>query len=88
MKIGKNIFIIFGLILAGITNGLIYWNGHLYLHAKNDVGNLEKRIRILEKANRLMPFNEDVYQELGYAHFHIAEQQLGNAEIRDRRFHI
>jgi tetratricopeptide (TPR) repeat protein len=33
-----------------------------------------------------MPFNEDVYQELGYAHFHLAEQQLGNAEIRDRHF--
>ncbi len=86
MKIVKKRFIIFGLILAGIINGLIYWNGRLYSHAKNDVGNLEKRIHILEKANRIMPFNEDVYQELGYAHFRLAEQQLGNAEIRDRRF--
>jgi len=82
----KSLLIIAGLILLAILNGLVYWNAHLYSFAKNNVGNLGKRIWMLEEANRFLTFNESVHQELGYAHFQLAEQRLGNEEFRNHHF--
>ena len=82
----KRVLIITGLLLIGLVNLLMYGNIRLFHHARDDVGNFGKKIRMLEKANRLFPLNDDVYRELGWAHFQLADQNLGDRQVREDHF--
>jgi len=69
--------------VAAIINILIYWNQHLYYRAKNKVEDSEQKIRILESAKKIYPFNSFVSHELGKLYFDKGIQDLSNVEPRD-----
>jgi hypothetical protein len=77
MNILKRIVLIFVLVMVAVIDILIYWNMHLYYRAK-DIKNNEKKIEILEIANKFYPINDLVFYEMGKAYF-----RLGNRNLSD-----
>ncbi len=71
----KRILLLIVIAMIGIINILIYWNSHLYYGAKNIEDN-EKKIEVLERANRFYPSNDLVFYELGKAYFDLGIQNL------------
>jgi len=56
------------LFFVGLIDIFIYLNVHLYYRAE-DSNDLETKIQILERANRVYPWNDRVFYELGKAYF-------------------
>jgi tetratricopeptide (TPR) repeat protein len=56
------------LLLIGFIDIFIYLNAQLYFRAE-DSDNLETKIQMLEKANRVYPWNDRVFYALGKAYF-------------------
>lgn len=71
----KRILLLIVIAMIGIINILIYWNSHLYYGAKNIEDN-EKKIEVLERANRFYPSNDLVLYELGKAYFDLGIQNF------------
>lgn len=76
-KLKRIIFILAVIVIGGI-NILIYWNSHLYYRSEKIEDN-EKKIKILERANRIFPSNDLVFYELGKAYF-----DLGIGSLNDK----
>ena len=93
MKQHKNVIFIIALLILILLNVGIYWNTHLY-YAALKTNNSAKKIRLLEKANRIMPFNEQVLTELGQSYFQagtnkfIDPDQIKNNLEQARRYLI
>ncbi|MCJ7680920.1 MAG: hypothetical protein MUP70_09370, partial [Candidatus Aminicenantes bacterium] len=81
----KKILLVLGLVCLGVVNLLFYRSGHL-LEKARETGNVERRINILKKASGLISFNDEVYRELGWAHFLLGENNLADSENRDKHF--
>ncbi len=77
MNILKRIAFILALVVVGIVNILIYWNQHLYYKAERIEEN-EKKIEILERANKFYPSNDLVFYELGKAYFDLGIRSLND----------
>ncbi len=73
----KTVLLFLGIILMLILDILIYWNHHLYYKAVSSEDEDEK-IQILEKANRIHPYNDLVYFELGKIFFDRGYSNLDN----------
>ncbi len=79
---------LFGLLLLvgiGIANICLYRNIHLY-NSTRTIGNYEEKIQTLEKANRIFPYNNRVYTELGRSYFELATLDFKNVKERDANF--
>jgi len=81
----KKTLLILGLVCLGVINLLVFRSGRL-LEKARETGNVERRIKILEKSSGLFPFNDEVYRELGWAHFLLGENNLADVENRDKHF--
>ena len=77
MNILKKIAFILALVVVGIVNILIYWNQHLYYQAERIEEN-EKKLEILERANKFYPSNDLVFYELGKAYFDLGILSLND----------
>jgi len=84
MNIIKKIVFILALVAVGIVNILIYWNQHLYYKAERIEEN-EKKIEILERANKFYPSNDLVFYELGKAYFDLGIRSL-NDETKSKAY--
>ena len=77
MNIMKRVlFIIMLLAVAGV-DFLIYWNVRLYYRA-GDIGESQRKIEVLNKANQFYPFNDFVFYELGKAYYVLGSQNLAD----------
>jgi len=68
MNIIKKTVFILALVVVAVVDILIYWNQHLYYQAERIEKN-EKKIEILERANKFYPLNDLVFYALGKAYF-------------------
>ena len=79
----KKALILAALGLLGLAAVCSYANIHLYYAAKAMTEDPAARIRLLEKANRVFPWNDLVHFELGKAYFERGVEDLGNVISRD-----
>jgi len=70
------IFLLTVIMLVAVTHVIIYWNQHLYYEA-GKIGETEKRIKVLEKAEKFYPYNDLVFYELGKAYHELGMNSLG-----------
>ncbi|GAI30654.1 unnamed protein product, partial [marine sediment metagenome] len=80
-KLKRIIFILAVIVIGGI-NILIYWNSHLYYRSEKIEDN-EKKIKILERANRIFPSNDLVFYEMGKAYFDLGIESLNDEALSE-----
>ncbi len=80
-KIKRTVLII-TVVFVGALNVLIYYNFHLYYKA-GKTEDIEKKIKILERANRAFSYNDLTFYELGKAYFELGQQTPG-AQTRSK----
>ena len=80
-KLKRIIFILAVIVIGGI-NILIYWNSHLYYRSEKIEDN-EKKIKILERANRIFPSNDLVFYEMGKAYFDLGIESLNDKALSE-----
>ena len=78
----KRIIFIFTVIVIGVINILIYWNSHLYYRSEKIEDN-EKKIKILERANRIFPSNDLIFYEMGKAYFDLGIESLNDKALSE-----
>jgi hypothetical protein len=81
----KKAFLVAGLVLLAVLEVLVYWSAHLYDRGR-DAADPSERVRLLERAARLYPWNDRAYFELGKALFGQGSDSLGNPRLRDKAF--
>lgn len=79
----KKALILAALGILGLAAVCSYANIHLYYRAKVMTDDPAARIRLLEKADSLFPWNDLVHFELGKAYFERGVENLGNVARRD-----
>ncbi len=72
----KRILPLIAIAMIAIINISIYWNVHLYYRAEGSAEDIDKKIKILERANQIYPSNGLVFYELGKAYFDLGIQNL------------
>ncbi|KKN39563.1 hypothetical protein LCGC14_0742110 [marine sediment metagenome] len=72
----KKILPLITIAMIAIINISIYWNVHLYYRAEENIEDIDKKIKILERANQIYPSNGLVFYELGKAYFDLGIQNL------------
>jgi hypothetical protein len=77
----KKFVFIAAIILISITSTFIYVNNHLCYQARDKIEDPEKKIVILERANKFYPFSDLVLYELGKAYFELGIQNLKDGEL-------
>ena len=75
MKNFRRTLLIVGVVVLIIVNIFIYWNQHLYYKAKR-TEEIEKKINVLQKANKFYPVNDLVFYELGKDYFDLGIRSL------------
>ena len=85
MNSKTKIVLIVALVAIGVLDFLVYRSSDLYMQARR-IAEPEVKIRMLQKANKIFPWNELVYYELGKTHFGMGIQSLN--EGRDALFHV
>jgi len=74
------------LSIAALADVVLYRGSSLYDQAKERTSNIEKKIRILEKGQTLLAWNNLLDLELGKAYFDRGVSRLGDPQLRDRDF--
>jgi hypothetical protein len=74
------------LILIGLVDILVYRGIHLFYKAKDRTPSLDRKIVLLERARRPLPWNDLILHESGKAYFESGVSRLQNAAIRDADF--
>ena len=72
----KRILPLIAIAVIAIIDISIYWNVHLYYRAERNTEDIDKKIKILERANQIYPSNSLVFYELGKAYFDLGIQNL------------
>jgi hypothetical protein len=80
MEKHKNVIILTALVILVLLDMGIYWNAHLYYSALK-TNNAAKKVDLLETANRIMPFNEQVWTELGQFYFQAGTNKLNDPDL-------
>ena len=70
----KRILPLIAIAVIAIINISIYWSVHLYYRAEANTEDIDKKIKILERANQIYPSNGLVFYELGKAYFDLGIQ--------------
>ncbi|MGA2532259.1 MAG: hypothetical protein ABSG19_04395 [Candidatus Aminicenantales bacterium] len=79
----KKAVLVLALAVLAVMQSAVYWNVHLLYQAKEGAAGAQDRARVLERAARIYPWNDDVEFELGKAAFERAAESLGTAPERD-----
>jgi tetratricopeptide (TPR) repeat protein len=79
----KRLLILVGVIAVAAADIAIYWNFHLYRTAVASAAVNADKVAVLERADRIFPWNELVRFELGQARFGTAMDEIGDAKVRD-----
>jgi hypothetical protein len=74
------------LVVAALADILFYRGHYLYYKAKERTANIERKIRVLEQEQTLVPLNDLVDLELAKAYFERGVNRLGDLEHRDQDF--
>jgi hypothetical protein len=74
---------VLALAVLALVQSAVYWNDHLLQRAKDGGADTAEKARMLERAARIYPWNDEVYFELGKAGFERAMESLGEAGVRD-----
>ncbi|MBA7541947.1 hypothetical protein ES705_34263 [subsurface metagenome] len=53
----KRILPLIAIAVIAVINISIYWNVHLYYRAEGNTEDIDKKIKILERANQIYPSN-------------------------------
>ena len=72
----KRILPLIAIAVIAIIDISIYWNVHLYYRAEGNKEDIDKKIKILERANQIYPSNGLVFYELGKGYFDLGIQNL------------
>jgi len=72
----KRILPLITIAVIAIINISIYWSAHLYYRAEENTEDIDKKIKILERASQIYPSNGLVFYELGKAYFDLGIQNL------------
>jgi tetratricopeptide (TPR) repeat protein len=70
-------------LVAGVLSLAVYRSQALVDQARLRTSNTERRIALLESEQKLIPWNDRVYQELGKAYFESGVNRLQDNEARD-----
>lgn len=81
----KTFILIFILCVVALVDIQLYRNTRLLYQAR-ETGSEEEKISVLNKVNRIFPFNHFVFSELGKAYFEIGIRDLTDTEKRDEYF--
>jgi hypothetical protein len=81
----RQVLSIAGLVLLGVLEVLIYWNARLYERGRN-TADPAVRVRLLGRAARLYPWNDQAYFELGKSLFIRGSETLANPGLRNGAF--
>jgi hypothetical protein len=82
----KKTLLLFALAVLVAFQAAVAWNAHLYWKAKAPAAGPEERIRLLQRAAAVYPWNDLVAFELGKAAFERGAEALGNPAERDALF--
>ncbi len=74
------------LSIAALADVVLYRGSSLYDQAKERTSNIEKKIRILEKGQTLLAWNNLLDLELAKSYFDRGISRLGDPQLRDRDF--
>ncbi len=78
----KRLILLTAVTLLVIINILFHWNISLY-YGSEKIEDNEKKIKILERASRIYPFNDLVFYELGKAYFDLGINSLNNKALSE-----
>ncbi len=84
----KKTCLVAGLAALAAVQAAVAWNAHLCGRAEAAAAGPEARIRLLDRANAVYPWNAAVYFELGRAHFERGAEALADPAVRDRSFRL
>jgi len=79
----KKAVLVLALAALAVIQSALYWNIHLLYRAKAGAANPVDTVRVLERAARIFPWNDEVEFALGKAAFERATESLGSAPVRD-----
>ena len=79
----KKAVLILALAALAVMQSAVYWNMHLLYRAKDGAAGAQEKARVLKRAARVYPWNDDVEFELGKAAFETASESLGTPPERD-----
>ena len=82
----KRILLILLIVGICVLCGMMYWNSHLYYRA-NKLNDINKKIEIYNKANRIYPYNNLNYYELGRVYQNMGIDNLFDKEKSSAFFH-
>lgn len=82
----KKILLVAGLAALVVLQAVFAWNARLSWRAKAVVSDPDEKIRLLERAQAIFPWNEDVSFELGKTYFARGAEALGDPAGRDALF--
>jgi hypothetical protein len=82
----RKTLLVIGLAALAVLESLVYWNARLLERAEAAAGAPAEKVRLLERAVRVYPWNAGVDLELGKAWFETGAQALGDVAARDAAF--
>ena len=82
----KKRIILAGLVVVALADIFLYRGNYLYYKAKERTANFDKKIRVLEQDQAIIPINDLVPLELARAYFERGVNRLGDLERRDQDF--
>ena len=83
-RVVKKVILLILILGIAILDVLIYWNNHLYTKATERTEDLTEKIQLLERANKLYSWNDQVYFQLGQVYFEKFIQHMSNLEGEDQ----
>jgi tetratricopeptide (TPR) repeat protein len=84
----KTVLLLAGLAALVALQSAVAWNGWLLGKGRGEGSDPAERVRVLERAEAVFPWNAAVPFELGKAHFERGVQALGDPAVRDRAFEL
>ena len=79
----RKLALLAGLAVLAILQVSVAWNARLLAIAQEKAGQPGRTVELLELANRIYPWNDQVHFELGKALFEQATNALGDPAVRD-----
>jgi hypothetical protein len=79
----KKFFLLIGILVLITVNTALYWGRHLYFRADKESNEIN-RLQLLDQSAGLIPFDAEVYFELGNVFYEKAVRSLNDPRIHSR----